>query len=100
MRLLLWPIAFALVACSDAPAGKPPRTAMDRQQATDAALSKTPEARSYRFDGNELKILEVPVRDASGFVDIQRCFVWRDQEFKSATISCGQMPEVLLSPAP
>lgn len=53
--------------------------------------------RSYRFDGSELKVIEVPVKDGSGFVDMQRCFVWRDAEFKSATLSCGQMPDVLVT---
>lgn len=85
-----------LLGCSDAPAGKPKRSAQDRRDAAEAALSQTPTPRSYRFDGNELKIIDVPVKDGAGFIDTQRCFVWRDAEFRSATLSCGQMPEVLL----
>jgi hypothetical protein len=85
-----------LAGCVDAPAGSPKRSTQDRREAAEAAFAKTPEPRSYRFDGNELKIIDVPVKDSSGFIDSQRCFVWRDAEFRSATMSCGQMPDVLL----
>jgi hypothetical protein len=98
MRFILWALAalMALPGCSDSTA-KPRRTAQDRQQAAEAALSRTPVPRTYRFDGNELKIIDVPVADSAGFVDIQRCYVWRDAEFRTATLSCGAQPEVLLS---
>jgi hypothetical protein len=59
--------------------------------------ARTPEPRSYRFDGNELKIIDVPVKDASGFLDLARCFVWRDAEFRTASLSCGTRPDVILS---
>jgi hypothetical protein len=84
-RLILILLAAALPACSDSVA-KPKRA--ERQQAAEAALAKTPVPRSYRFDGNELKVIEIPVSDGAGFVDLQRCFVWRDQEFKTATLQC------------
>jgi hypothetical protein len=89
-------LVLALVACSDTPAGKPPRTPQDRQVAAEAALSKTPVPRSYRLDGNELKVIDVPIKDSQGFLDSMRCFIWRDVEFKTATMSCGAQPEVLL----
>jgi hypothetical protein len=94
-RLVLALFSASLLGCSDAPAS-PKRSAQDRREAAEAAFAKTPEPRTYRFDGNELKIIDVPVKDSSGFIDSQRCFVWRDAEFRSATMSCGQMPEVLL----
>lgn len=71
-----------------------------RMEAADAILSKTPVPRSYRIDGNELKVIDVPIKDGSGYLDNQRCFVWRDAEFKSATLSCGQMPEIVLPAQP
>lgn len=90
-------VAVVLAGCSDPVAQKPRKTQQERSVDAEAQLSRTPEARTYRYDGNELKVIEVPVRDASGFVDIQRCFVWRDAEFRSAALSCGQQPEILLS---
>lgn len=95
-RLVLLLFAGSLLGCSDAPAGNQKRSAQDRREAAEAAFAKTPQPRSYRFDGNELKIIDVPVKDSSGFIDSQRCFVWRDAEFRSATMSCGQMPDVLI----
>lgn len=90
-------VAVVLAGCSDTVAEKPRKTRQERAADAEAQLSKTPESRTYRFDGNELRVVEVPVKDGSGFVDIQRCFVWRDQEFKTATMSCGQQPEIMLS---
>lgn len=97
MRGLCLFVVVALAGCGE-PA--PPMSAAkkaSRQEKAEAALSANPVPRSYRFDGNELKVIEVPVKDGSGFVDIQRCFVWRDEQFRSATLSCGQMPDVLLT---
>lgn len=65
----------------------------------EAVLSKTPVPRTYSLQGNQLQVVEVPVTDGFGFVEMQRCFIWRDQEFKQATMSCGQQPDVLISGA-
>lgn len=65
-----------------------------RQAKAEAALSKTPVPRVYSLQGNQLQVIEVPVADASGFVEMQRCFIFRDQEFRTATMSCGQQPDI------
>jgi hypothetical protein len=96
LRFLLL-VALVLAGCGDTSADKPRKTQKERNADAEVLLSRTPESRTYRFESNELKVIEVPVKDASGFVDIQRCFVWRDQEFKTATLSCGQQPDILLS---
>lgn len=97
MRILLIILAALAAGCDDGQAETRRQRLADRQQAAEAQLSKTPEPRTYRFDGNELKVIEAPVKDFTGHVDMQRCFVWRDHEFKTAAISCGQQPDVLLS---
>lgn len=97
MRGLCLFVVVALAGCGE-PA--PPMSAAkkaSRQEKAESALSVNPVPRSYRFDGNELKVIEVPVKDGSGFVDTQRCFVWRDQEFKTASISCESRPEIVVS---
>lgn len=95
----MWKLLLLLVVagCSEAPASKATTTRQDRQAAAEAALAKTPVPRSYRFDGNELKIIEVPVKDSSGFIDLTRCYVWRDAEFRTSSLSCGVQPDVILS---
>lgn len=60
----------------------------------EAVLSKTPVPRTYRFDSNELRVIDVPVLGILGTVEHQRCFVWRDMELRTATLSCGQMPDI------
>lgn len=99
--LKIWLIAAALLAgCADddinTAAARKAHTEK-RQAKAEAALSKTPVPRTYSLQGNQLQVVEVPVADSSGFVDIQRCFIWRDQEFKQATMSCGQQPDVLIT---
>lgn len=71
-------------------------TRQQRQQATEAALNRTPEPRTYRMDGNELKVVDVPISGSTGYVSTQRCFVWRDVELKSSAISCPQAPSGML----
>jgi outer membrane biogenesis lipoprotein LolB len=96
-RFILLVSALVLTGCSDTAAEKPRKTRQERAADAQAQLSRTPESRTYRFDGNELRVVEVPVKDSTDFVDIQRCFIWRDQEFKTSTMSCGQQPDILLS---
>lgn len=100
--LKIWLIAITalLAGCadSDIDAASARKASMAKRQAkAEAALSKTPVPRTYSMQGNQLQVVDVPVADSSGFVDIQRCFIFRDQEFKQSTMSCGQQPDVLLS---
>jgi hypothetical protein len=88
-----------LAGCGSAEGEVRPRrsTLKERQEAAEVLLQRTPVPRTYRFADGELRVMEVPVKDGGGFVDSQRCFVWRDEAYRSASISCGQMPEVLLN---
>lgn len=92
MRFALAAAVLAVAACSEAPA-TPKRAKVSSQE----QLSKTPQPRVFRYTEGELRIYETPVDDGSGFVESQRCFVWRDEVYKTASISCGQMPSVLLT---
>lgn len=89
-------MVLALAACSGEPA-KPVKTKQQRMAEAEAVLSKTPASRVYRIDGNELRVIDVPVLGLLGSVEHQRCFVWRDVEFRAATLSCGQMPDIHVS---
>lgn len=97
MRVVLIGLVLLLAACGAAEAERPRRTTKERQEAAEVLLQRAPVPRTYRYAEGELRVLEVPVKDGSGFVDQQRCMLWRDEVFKTATLSCGQMPEVLLS---
>lgn len=99
-KILMIAVAALFAGCADddintAMARK--AHAEKRQAKAEAALSKTPVPRVYSLQGNQLQVIEVPVADASGFVEMQRCFIFRDQEFKQTTMSCGQQPDVLIS---
>lgn len=75
------------------------RTPAERAARAEEKLVVLPPPRTYPVGQNELLVMEVPVADSDHFVDKQRCFVWRDAEFKQSTMSCGQQPEILISGA-
>lgn len=62
----------------------------------EAQLAKPPVSRTYTIQGNQIQVVELPVADTSGFVDQQRCFIYRDAEFKTSSISCESRPEVVI----
>lgn len=90
MRLALLACLLLLIqGCSDAPAEnvKAAKRAA-RIESADAALSKIPPIRSYRYDSGQLLVFEIPFKDSDGLLETHRCLVWRDAEFKSASLSC------------
>jgi len=98
MRWLL--LALLLAGCSGGEPTRPARTKAQRLQDAELALGKTPVPRVYRMGGNELQVVEFPVADSGGWLERQRCFVWRDAEFRTASISCAQPPETLILTSP
>lgn len=90
-------IYLSLAACSDG-APRNSQTAKEKRAARIAKaedlLSVTPVPRTYTVGGNQLIVLDVPTRNGYGFVDSQKCFVWRDHELNMASISCPQPAEI------
>lgn len=96
--LLAIPALLAGCADTDRPTADARKARTEQRQArAEVTLSKTPVPRTYTIQGNQLQVLDIPVADSSGFVETQRCMVWRDAEFKTATMSCPQQAEVLVS---
>ena len=87
MRLILL-LLPALVACGAQDSRPSPGVRKERQAAAEAAVSKTPVPRTYRYGDGELMVLDIPSANGSGFVESQRCFVWRDMELKTSSLSC------------
>lgn len=95
-RLILLAAAMALAGCGDTVAEAPRKNRQDRAASTEAALNQTPAPRTYHIGDNELKVVDVPVSGVSGFVSTQRCYVWRDLELRSVTMSCPAAPSGML----
>jgi hypothetical protein len=97
MKYLALLFVLLIISCgrpADVPGERSAR--QKRAEQAEAVMSAGPQIRTYRIDGNEFKLIELPVNDGSDFIDIQRCFVWRDEQFKTAAMSCGQQPEIVL----
>jgi hypothetical protein len=82
-------LLLALAACSDRPDVKSTVARReDRIKRAEVTLARPPDTRTINVGNNQLLVVEIPVADNFGFVDTQRCFVWRDAEYKSASFQC------------
>lgn len=81
-------LALVLAGCSDAPADVPRRTMNERRNDAIAISKQPPQQTSHQLRNGELIVLDVPVVVAPGFSDVQKCFLWRDSEFKTASLQC------------
>lgn len=75
MRSLL--IALLLIGCSQ----EKPKEVRVRQEVKASAPTTIP------VNGNQIVVVEIPSKDGK-YTDIQKCYVWRDAEFKTSSMSC------------
>ena len=105
MRILIPVCLVALLAgCSDRESRPLPSTQEKRAARiakAEAAMAITPFPKVYRFDSGELRVMAVPVKDSLGYVEAQRCFIWRDAEYRTSSISCPaeQQDTAILAPS-
>lgn len=95
-RIILIAATLTLAGCGKAASEKPAKTRQQRAAEAQAQLEKGPAVRTHKVDGGELKVIDTPVSDIPGLVETQRCFVWRDTELKTSSISCPQPPGGLM----
>ena len=76
-RLVL--LLFLLAGCSDAPAPK-----VKLRPGYSPAAKET----SHEMRDGQLVVIDVPVTNSRGRVEIQRCFVWRERAVNSASMQC------------
>ena len=77
-----------LAGCSQEPVPKRVQNKQERIERAKIVTSKTPEPKTYTINGSQLLVVDVPTADSAGFIDFQKCFVWRDSEFKMSSLSC------------
>lgn len=96
-RFILIAVIMALAGCNNSVAEKPVKTRQQLVAETGARLNKGPVLRTHKVDGGEIKVVDVPVSGFGGLISRnQQCFVWRDAEYKTASLSCPHPPEISL----
>lgn len=97
MRLLL--VCLLLAACSnDRPSDEARAERRAKREAAAAAyVAQPPVAKEHELAKGALVVLDVPVTDGYGSTERQKCFVWRDSQFKTANITCPSR-EVVITP--
>jgi hypothetical protein len=91
--------ALVLAGCNKQAAEKPATDALaQRKEAVKLQISRGPEQRAYKAGAGELVVLDIPAEGPAGlFVETQRCYIWRDAEYRTATLSCPHQPEVSIA---
>ena len=92
MRFSIAIVALVLLsACSgDQKVATTAEKKVARAAKVQQALSLPATQTIHHINGNQLIVIDFPVRMANDFADMKRCFVWRDEEFKTSSISCEQ----------
>jgi hypothetical protein len=101
-RPALLPLLLLLCSCSGQPEHSASREQkMAERRAKAERLAKQPPKRiAYRFDNGELVVIDIATVGDGGLQDSQKCFLWRDAEFKAASLQCpstatGDLPDSL-----
>lgn len=81
MRLLAVFLIAPLLASCDPP---PRHQAGAKMPATMALPAPT----RHPLEGGELHVINIPVSTSGKHTEHQTCFIWRDQEFKTASLQC------------
>lgn len=66
------------------------------KERADRLMAEQPPVTRQQVSGGELLVIESRHRDGN-IVESQRCYVWRDAEFKTTSMSCPADPDY---PAP
>ncbi len=94
LRLAVLLIPVLVIGCSrvgaTADAAVDPASAKRaaRVQRAQELAAQPPKVTRHRMESGELQVIEVPTVGAGGFADSQRCFLWRDSEYRTATMQC------------
>lgn len=94
--LLLIAATLLLTGCGKAADKAPSKAAQAMRASVAEQVARGPASQSHRVGkSGELVVLQVPLATANGLlVETQQCFVWRDTEFRTASMSCPLQPEV------
>jgi len=89
LKILTACTLLTLAGCSDnATRAAPKDQKAERMAKAGLTLQVNPSPRTYTVQGNQMLVLDVPSADATGFVEYQTCYIWRDAEFKTSSIHC------------
>lgn len=96
LRLLIV-LACALLATGCGKSAETERAEREKRKEERAAQAESKlnaplGVRVHQTDKGEVLSIAVPYKDEFGFVKLQPCFVWRDKEFKTSTLSCAAEP--------
>ncbi|WP_449574546.1 hypothetical protein [Methylibium petroleiphilum] len=82
-------MAVLLSGCDRGPSKEELKQHSEKRRADVAAALAGPlQPRTIKAGAHEVIVIEVPYSEFGRIVSRQRCFVWRDAEFKTATMSC------------
>ena len=86
---LLLGVAAMAVGCDRSPS-RAELAVEDRKQSEDmqARIKRPLEPRVLAAGAHQVHVVDIPSADFGVLVSMQRCYVWRDSEFKTSSMSC------------
>lgn len=88
MKIFFLALCILLAACTDREPVKAKPSRAERIQQAKMLAQQPPKQVVHHMASGELIVMEVSTTDPYGFAEIQRCFVWRDAEFKTVSMQC------------
>jgi hypothetical protein len=89
-------VAIGLLVSCEQHDKQPAARRQGSKERADQLMAEQPPVVRQQVGGGELLVIETRHRDGN-FVESQRCYVWRDTEFKTTSMSCPADPDY---PAP
>jgi hypothetical protein len=88
LRILIIVMLALLAGCERADALAPKERMADRVQRSQEFAAQSPKVTHHATSAGELIVIEVPIALPHGLTDTQHCYVWRDTELRSASMTC------------
>ena len=92
---LLAIIAPLLAGCDQI---SPPKKPPVRSVIGEGLANIVPTQVTRSINGNQLLVIDVPVQSLGSLTEVHHCFVWRDLDFKTSSISCANERDFEIKP--
>lgn len=81
-------LLLLIVGCSDNPKPTEREREADRRAKAEAFVSKAPRQWRYQLPDGELIVVDVNTLADGAYGFTQKCFIWRDKQFNTASLQC------------
>ncbi len=97
VRYAIIAIAFTSIALCGCDQLFPPKKKARAKPTPEQMANSPAQSVTREINGNQIVSIQLPVIKYGAMVEVQHCIVWRDREFKTASLSCPGGTDIDLS---